>query len=425
MAGSVGIAPAVGVSRRRLGTRAGLRIGLAASVVALIVMGVVVSVGVFGRQAALQHAVTSSEPLAVAAESIYQDMSDADDAAAEIFLAAGQGSGAAQARFNADLAQVSAGLAQVGGDVGGSAQLRAASGELAADLPTFTRLIGTAEADARQNLPVGAAYLREASALLRDRLLPAARSALAVESGRLTSDDSRADGGAELYAVGAAFVVLVVVQVFLWRRTRRVLNGALVTATVLVVGIGVWVAAAGSAQGDAVSRAGAQWTAADSSIAADLVAVQAHGDELLGLAARGEDGGAYEQDFGTTSARLTSLLAAVGGSGAADARQGQQSWLRDHAALLPAETQPQPDNSANVRALQLLTEPAAGGSDAAFGRVDADLRYDADAGESGYLVSARAGHDDLAGLAAGAAVLAVVAVAAAAFGMDRRLRDYR
>jgi hypothetical protein len=411
---------------RRPTTKVGLRLGVAATALVLAVLGSAVTAGAAGRQAALRHAVTRAEPLAVAAEDVYQGLSDADAAAAEIFLSAGRGGTAAQARFDADLHAVSAALTQVTADSGDSGKLRAATDELQADLPVFTRLVGAALADARQNLPVGAAYLREASALVRDRLLPAAQAGLAVESGRLGSDGDRASGGAgvDVALVAVALTVLAGIQVFIGRRTRRLLSPGLVAASVLVVVAGVWALASGLAERDAAATARGYWQAADSAIATDLAAVQAHGDELLGLAARGEDQGAYEHDFTVAAGRLAALLAADRGPEVDQVRPAQNAWASAHRALAQTELDPQPDNSANIKALALVTDPATG-SGGAFARVDEALRHLTGARETDYLTAARSGHDDLAGLPAGAAVLTALALAAALLGLDRRLKEYR
>lgn len=420
-------APLAPPVRRRLPTRTGLRVGGATTLALIALLGLVTSVSAATRQADLRHAVRTAEPLAVAAEDIYRDLSDADAASAETFLSAAQAGTSGEERYDADVSRVSANLAAVSADARGSAQLRAADGELLAGLPLFTKLIGTALADARQNLPVGAAYLREASALLRDRLLPAAQQVLKVESDRLTADgkDARSGSGLEFALIPLALAALVVAQLFIRNRTRRQLNPGLLTASVLVLVIALWTLAAGSAERGAVAKAEKRWQAANAVIATDLAAVQAHGDELLGLAARGEDVGGYEKDFAAATARLDALLANDHGASADDARQARRSWAQAHLALLPAENDPQPDNAANVKALRLLTQPVAGGSDAAFTRLDQDLRQSAGTEEAGYLADVRTGHDDLAGLAIASAVLTAVALAAAAYGTDRRLREYR
>jgi len=57
---------------------------------------------------------------------------------------------------------------------------------LSAELPVYTDEAATARADNRLGLPLGAAYLREASALMRGTLLPAASDIYTRESRRLT-----------------------------------------------------------------------------------------------------------------------------------------------------------------------------------------------------------------------------------------------
>ncbi len=72
----------------------------------------------------------------------------------------------------------------------GSRSARASDGQaigddlatLSAELPVYTDEAGTARADNRLGLPLGAAYLREASALMRGTLLPAASDIYARES---------------------------------------------------------------------------------------------------------------------------------------------------------------------------------------------------------------------------------------------------
>src|SRR5260370_18073455 len=65
---------------------------------------------------------------------------------------------------------------------------------LSAGLPVYAGEVGTAVADNRLGLPLGAAYLREASALLRGTLLPAASDIYTKESGLLTSASPQATG---------------------------------------------------------------------------------------------------------------------------------------------------------------------------------------------------------------------------------------
>ena len=411
----------------RLSTRTGTRLAAAAIVAVVVALGLTLSLGTAGQGDALGDAAGSAEPLTVAAQDIYRGLSDADVTAAQLFLSGVHASSADQDRYNRDIQQVSANLAEIGADAGSSPAVRGAAGVIAADLPIYTGLVGTAQADARQNLPVGAAYLREASSLLRHRVLPAAQQALRAESDRLDADASAgaADPAGEGAVLLVALAVLAVAQVFLTRRTNRLVNPGIAAATVLVLALACWSAFAAPGERSAVAVAQSHRAAVNSLVATDLAVIRAHDDELLSLAARGEDVGGYERDFGETSAAAAKMLAADPADETADATGAYLNWLAEHNALVRLETDPQPDNSANTEALARATGAVPDGPGAAFTRVDGDLRTAVGREQTAYLREIAASRSDLGGLAAGAAVLAALALAAGAFGINQRLRDYR
>ena len=442
----------------RLGTRSGLRWYAAAVAVVVAAMGMTTYVATAAGDDAIGHARTTAEPLAVAAEDVYRALSDADATAAMVFLSGSQVQASGVQRYDEDVREVSGGLAALSGQagagsagsakpagavgaVGGASQviasqaaasptgaasdLRGAVDRLLADVPVYTGLVGTAQADARQDLPVGAAYLREASALMRTDLLPNAQAVLRIESDRLASDAAAARGPVTVLVVaGIAFAVLIPAQLFIARRTHRRFNPGLVATTVLLGVVTVWAAAVSTAATGATHDARAHRQQADALVATDLAVLQAHGDELLSLAARGEDVGAYEGDYQAVSARLGKLLAADQGPGISDAVAGYRDWQTAHGALAQATDSPQADNTANVRALAQATG-AQPGTGTLFTRVDSDVHSAVTAQEAAYRAAIDAAGSDLRGLATGSAVLVVIGFAAGAFGMDRRLREYR
>ncbi len=418
--------PAGRAAQSRLSTRTGLRLGAGAIIGLILALGLTVYLSTASSDDAIQHAVTNAEPLSVAAEDIYRGLSDADATAAAVFLSGAQAQSGGPQRYDADIRRVSAGLAAISAHAGSSPTLRDAVARILADLPQYTGLIGTAQADARQDLPVGAAYLREASALMRSDLLPAAQRVLQVQSDRLAADDATAGSGPqwELAATALGLVGLGLAQAFLTRRTNRLLNPGIAVATLLVLVLGAWAWAAADSASDDVGAAGGHRQAADVLIATDLLVLQAHGDELLSLAARGEDVGTYEKDFKAVSARLGKVIASDQGPGIADARSAYQGWMTEHSALVQLETSPQSDNTANLRALAEVTGSQAG-TGKQFTRVDGDLRGAVSAEEAAYLAAVDAAASDLDGLANGAAVLAPAALAAGAYGANQRLREYR
>src|SRR6266511_5278 len=151
-------------------------------------------------------------------------------------------------RYQADIAAASAALAAAA--AGTDSDLPALR-QLSAQLPVYTGLVETARAYNRLGLPVGAAYLGEASGLMRGQLLPAAQQLYRFETDRLAADR----GGASAVPWLALLLGLVTLAGLVWaqlrlsRQTHRTLNVGLVAATlaglVMVSWVGTaWVAAA-------------------------------------------------------------------------------------------------------------------------------------------------------------------------------------
>ncbi|MEY9856166.1 hypothetical protein ABH935_001770 [Catenulispora sp. GAS73] len=420
----------------RLGTRTGLRWYAVAVAVVVVALGTTTYLGTAAGDDAVGHARTTAEPLAVAAENVYRALSDADATAAMVFLSGSQVQASGVQRYDQDVREVSSGLAAIGGQAGISQPsdtshpgtpptLRAAVNRLLADVPVYTGLVGTAQADARQDLPVGAAYLREASGLMRTDLLPSAQAVLRIETDRLAADAAAVRGPDTVLVVAAVtFAVLVPAQLFVARRTRRRFNLGLVATTVLVGVVTIWATAVSTAATDATAGARTHRQSADALVTTDLAVLQAHGDELLSLAARGEDVGSYEGDYQTVSARLGTLLAADQGPGIADAAAGFRDWKTAHGTLAQAASSPQADNTANVRALAQATgtQPGTG---TLFTRVDGDVQGAIAGQEADFRAAIDTAGSDLRGLATGTAALIVVAFVAGAFGMNQRLKEYR
>ena len=210
--------------------------------------------------------VAVSEPLSLDAEQIYQSLSDADATAANAFLSGGLEPAAARQRYDADITQAAIRIQAASALVGSSAartqvpgnlrQQASAAGSatgddlatLSAGLPVYTGEVETARADNRLGLPLGAAYLREASALLRGTLLIAASDINTRESELLTSASAQATGlplivFAVVFGLGVGYVLY---RSWRWlaRHTHRVINyGLLVAALAGAVSL-VWFTAA-------------------------------------------------------------------------------------------------------------------------------------------------------------------------------------
>ncbi|MBM0239138.1 hypothetical protein JNW88_21985 [Micromonospora sp. ATA32] len=148
---------------------------LAAVLAGLVALGFVVGVvgftGVRQRADLIDGVTSRSGTLVVAAQDLYRALSDADATAASAFLSGGVEPAAQRDRYQNDVAEAAAALAVIAAGRSGDGARDGAVGVIAAELPVYTGLIETARAYNRQGLPVGAAYLREASGLMRQRML--------------------------------------------------------------------------------------------------------------------------------------------------------------------------------------------------------------------------------------------------------------
>ncbi|HET9972052.1 MAG TPA: hypothetical protein VFQ68_27720 [Streptosporangiaceae bacterium] len=429
--------------RSRLdGAATPMRLGLLLAV--LIVFSL--AWGVLAGLTASQHAsaaadvVAVSEPLSLDAEQIYTSLSDAGAIAASAFLAGGLEPAQARQRYQADITQAAIKIEAASALVGSSAARTQLPGQLAkrtaaadaaigddlailsGQLPAYADEVGTARADNRLGLPLGAAYLREASELLRTKLLPAAGDIYTRESALLTSSSAQATGlplvvVAVLVGLGIGYV-LVRSSRWLARHTHRMVNyGLLLTALAGLVSL-VWLAGAFALGRADLLHAQQQGSVPAQAFArAEVAALQAHADESLTLIDNsGED--SYQQDFEVQAKALGpgpgSLLTATGSS---EAVAQARAWYQAHKAL---RAQDDAGNHATA-----VTSAQTGAAAQAFGKLSATLSEGITTHQATFDSSARSGRDAFTGLAIGMVVAALVMVAGCAWGLSRRLAEYR
>jgi hypothetical protein len=294
--------PGVRTLRARVSTTPGrLRVIMGAAVLAAVIAGVVLAAATSARTDAADAVATRDEPLLVGADGLYASLSDADATAATTFLRGGTEPADLRTRYLADLRRAGDQLVALGRRVRDPAEV-AALRTITSDLPTYSGLMETARANNRQGFPVGAAYLRQASDLMRASILPAAGRMYAAEARRLgerqRTGTSKTVVVAALIVGIAAVCVLLAVQVFLARRMHRVFNIGLVVATVVLVGLLAWTGVAMITAGNALAssqREGSDTVQVLS--AARVLWLRAQADESLALVARG-GGDRYVADVG-------------------------------------------------------------------------------------------------------------------------------
>lgn len=433
----VGLARPMGRARAGLALTPG-RLRLAAVLLALgaALFAAVGSVAVGARRDAARSAATETEPLLVAAEGLYGSLSDADATAATTFLTGGLEPPARRARYTADLRGASGQLAKLA-RAGASAQAQAAVGTLATGLPVYSGLVETARANNRQGFPVGAAYLRQASTLMREQMLPAAGRLYEAEARRLSGDYSSGVSTGALVAIVlvacALLTLLAAIELYLYRLTRRVFNVPMMLATVLVLALSVWMIVGALDEQGSLERA--QRTGSDSVqvlSAARILALRAQGDEGLALVARG-GGEANLADFALAAGRLGSATkpGSLLGEAAAVARRSGTLAAIDrlsgtftryraaHRRIVTAESSGRFGEAVSLAAGPHARELSL--SDALNSELVADIavaqrRFESAAGDAS---------SALAGLWLAVPLLAVLSAGLALWGLAQRLGEYR
>jgi hypothetical protein len=228
----------------------------------LLLLGFVVIVATLGaavlaastahdRGRALADAATRTHRLTVAQSAVddgldgklYQDLIDLQQAEIQLFQdqvdtpAQEPPSVTGENDPQLSLTAVHADLDTITASFSGSAGVQVDVTKITRELAVYTGLVATAQADHEQGLPVGGAYLREASEYLTANTLPVADDIRTVDQEGVAADDRVAGGLPVLSEVVStlALVSLVGVQVVVARYTRRTFNRGLVLATAAIV----------------------------------------------------------------------------------------------------------------------------------------------------------------------------------------------
>ncbi len=274
----------------------------------------------------------------VRVQQIATNLAQADAAITNAFLQGGTASPAALQEFDRFLAEASKGIADAARAQPGDADALAAVNQ---SLTRYSAAIATATANNRLGNEVGSAYLRQASQLLRTpsndyaAILPTLQAVAGTDETRV--DDAFADARrAWIYLLVSGLVVLaglLAVQVWLARRTRRILNVPLTAGTVtvliaLVLG-GITML---SSQRGADEVRDTHYEATRALAQARIAGYDAKANESLTLVYRGT-GQAYESAWKAQFKAATDSLTAARAAGAfaaAGAASSLSSWKGVH-----------------------------------------------------------------------------------------------
>ncbi|MFJ2001472.1 hypothetical protein [Streptomyces chartreusis] len=392
------------------------------------------------RAAAADDVLNRSQPLTSDAADIYRSLADANTAAASGYLAGLQEKPAMREGYERDIRTAAAKLVTAAANSESGSTSANTIAELSRLLPEYKGLVETARANNRQGYPVGGAYLRAANEMMQQRMLPAAQKLHETENERLRDDYA----DAKSFPWAAAGLGVLVLAALVWaqrrnyRRTNRVLNHGMVTATAASTVVLLWLAV-----GQVVARAGLN-DSYDHGVRslnvlheARIASLTARSDENLTLVRRGADTktladdtvvDAYEwgydkeiDDLAKALTRAADLADDTAGKKPVQDANGFMKIWKDRHDLARDDNDSGNYQAARDRVIGAAKEPTS----VCFDNVDKALATALAHEQNEFRQAAGDGRDSLTGLPTGAAVLAVLGAAGAVLGIGRRLSEYR
>ncbi|MCK9932655.1 hypothetical protein MXD62_36895 [Frankia sp. Mgl5] len=326
--------------------------------------------------------------------------------------------------------------------------------ELGQLIPRYASLVSAGQANGQTGDSVAEAYLRAASDLVRDQIIPKVDMLLELGGRDVDVDFRRAtDGAVEtvlllLFAGGGAG--LTALQVHYWRRSRRVFELRLLAATVCLLAAGGLFAAGALAQQARVQHGVDDGYMPMVTLAqARVFALQARAEENLDLMSLGI-GTEYDEGLDTAvealgydaatgnrlppgvlpgrSGSLVLALRMLPGDVLDPAVEGHlRTWLtnRNEVVSLLGSTEGTDAISSGANSFERAARLTAGPGADAFGALDDELAGGMEVSTQRFRdrMSTAATSLTFLGLAAG--VLLAAAAGLVVWGMRRRLREYR
>jgi hypothetical protein len=271
---------------------------------------------------------------------------------------------------------------------------------------------------------------------MRNAMLPGARDLYEIQAQHLTAGYRRGVSGWALLAVAlAAFALLGLLactQLALARATRRILNPGLVLATVLLLGLMVWIGAAFTVQQNALAQAQSRGSdPVELLTTTRILASRAQADESIALAARG--GGEKEPRLEDVDRGFQAVTRPIGGLlkraadiagapiGAID--RAYRTYLEAHSHVVE-----QVKLGDFTRAEALAVDRGSGGAPStkkAGDALSAALDREVGLAQGRFEEAVKRADAALTGLDAGIPALTVLCALLALFALRQRLEEYR
>ena len=406
--------------RRRLTTPARLWVALTAAVVAFLGIGGACAGTLAARQAAETNAAGTSERLVQNVNELYHALAEADATAATALLVGPVPPTRLIDLYNSDINQAVAALSTASRELAADSTASALLSEVAGQLPIYTAYIATAQANNRFSFSVSGGYLHEASKLMQSQILHEVRTVADEQSAAQRSGQSDVSGFPIWILVAAvlAAVVLVLVGRELSRSTRRRFNSGIVVGAAIALFVVFWSLGATSSAGNAANRAQADFDKVATTLWDRDSLALADSFQSLTLVDRGADDGTDAQNQAKALAGVNSA-----------ALNGDAATLYGKLKQQLANVRSASDKGDYYKAVDLIVghdakaSPDTASADAAD--LDKALVKTFNADQAAYTSNANAAESALSAGLWGGLIGGVLAALAAAYGVNRRLAEYR
>lgn len=401
--------------------------------VAIFAAGYSMSQSSAQRQDSLDVLLSATEPLSYTTHNLYSNLSQADTVATTGFVQPGVETDDSVAAYHQaiDRAAVAATRAAEGLPEG-DRKLSELVTTIQRELPVYTGMVESARAQSRVGNPVGVTYMANASALMRDRILPAAAELFSLTSDRVGDQQQSLSQPqwVPLSGLFAAVGFLTLAQWWLWRVTHRRLNKGFTAATLLMIVAIAWVSASNFATWQAgtqgFEQASQPW---DRLTTARIQAQQARTSETLAMVRRESVDSTtesfHQMDKAVTQA-VDSYAQAPGADqrAIADARRALSEWSIAHEQLSAALMAGEYEYALHLSSdhIPIAGQPAT--ATGSYNRLDnalTTLSSDARASMRAFIGSGLAATNLVS---TAVMILALISIAAIWVGIRPRLQEY-
>ena len=408
--------PLRGVFRGSVGQ---LRLVGALCILASLVFGLLGAAAFRERGLALADARDDTAQL-VRVQTIQTSLVQADAEATNAFLVGGLAPPTQRAIYDEAISSVGRLISEAAGAQPADAETL---GEVNAALTDYSDRISLARANNRQGFPVGSAYLRQASVVLRQQILPDLQDL--TEANRVRTSQAFAAAGSAGTRMAVAIIVGLVVllggSLWLALRTHRAINVPLAVAVVSVLVVLVFGGLLMSiAQAKARDVRATSYTATYALARASVLAYDAKSQESLGLIARGN--AAAAEAIRMTDTEQAQMWYEVGRDAGADTDAAAQlsAWADVHGQVRDLD-----DAGDWDAAVALATTVDSDGSNAAFDRFTQSSAQALDGQATAAADGLAFAHTALVWAGWVTLLLGIVAAVASWLGISQRLAEYR